>query len=98
MLREFRFFEDISRQLCHALVSPILQGSLGNLPPLYVLAGDDEVLRDEIIYLAHRAAHPSDYPAKQEVLRYGHRQKENAERFTVPTKVDRCLFNVGYHS
>lgn len=36
-------------QLCHPWVSPVL-GYLGGLPPLYILAGDDEVLRDEIIY------------------------------------------------
>ncbi|KAG6903465.1 hypothetical protein C0995_005488 [Termitomyces sp. Mi166 len=75
-----------NEQLCHPLVSPILQGSLGNLPPLYILAGNDEVLRDEIIYLAHRAAFPSEYPVRHGVLRDGHRQKENAERFTTPTK------------
>lgn len=36
-------------QLCHPYVSPIL-GYLGGLPPLYILAGDKEVLRDEILY------------------------------------------------
>lgn len=36
-------------QLCHPWISPVL-GYLGGLPPLYILAGDDEVLRDEIIY------------------------------------------------
>lgn len=78
------------RQLSHPLVSPILQGSLGNLPPLYIMAGDGEVLRDEIIYLAHRAAHPEKYPTRPGVLRDGRRQKENAEKFTKPTRV--CPF------
>lgn len=36
-------------QLCHPWVSPAL-GYLGGLCPLYILAGNDEVLRDEIIY------------------------------------------------
>lgn len=36
-------------QLCHPWISPVL-GYLGGLPPLYILAGDDEVLRDEITY------------------------------------------------
>ncbi len=36
-------------QLSHPWVSPVL-GYLGGLPPLYILAGDKEVLRDEIIY------------------------------------------------
>jgi acetyl esterase/lipase len=37
-------------QLCYPLVSPVL-GYLGGLCPLYICAGDNEVLRDEIIYL-----------------------------------------------
>lgn len=36
--------------LTHPLVSPVT-GYLGGLPPLYILASDKEVLRDEIIYL-----------------------------------------------
>ncbi|TFK43713.1 lipase/esterase [Crucibulum laeve] len=83
----------MTEQLTHPLVSPILQGSLGNLPPLYIIAGDGEVLRDEIIYLAHRAAHPAEYPARVGVLRDGRRQKENAEKFTVPTKVHLQVFD-----
>ena len=37
-------------QLCHPWVSPVL-GYLGGLPPLFICAGDNEVLRDEITYL-----------------------------------------------
>jgi acetyl esterase/lipase len=37
-------------QLCHPWVSPVL-GYLGGLPPLYICAGDNEVLRDEIVYM-----------------------------------------------
>lgn len=37
-------------QLCHPWVSPI-NGYLGGLPPLLIIAGDKEVLRDEIIYM-----------------------------------------------
>jgi acetyl esterase/lipase len=69
------------------MVSPVLQGSLCNLPPLYILGGDDEVLRDELVYLAHRAAHPTRYPPCSSTLRDGGRQKENAEKYTTPTKV-----------
>lgn len=75
------------RQLTHPLVSPILQGSLGNLCPLYILAGNGEVLRDEIIYMAHKAAHPKEYPAREGILRAGRRQRENAEKFQEPTRV-----------
>ncbi len=46
----------------HPLVSPILQPSLGGLPPLLILTGGGEVLRDEQIYLAHKAANPGKYP------------------------------------
>jgi acetyl esterase/lipase len=37
-------------QLCHPWVSPVL-GYLGGLPPLFICAGDNEVLRDEITYM-----------------------------------------------
>ncbi|KAF9006563.1 hypothetical protein BDQ17DRAFT_1302956 [Cyathus striatus] len=82
-----------TEQLTHPLVSPVLQGSLANLPPLYIIAGDGEVLRDEIIYLAHRAAFPKDYPTRTGVLRDGRRQKENAEKFQMPTKVHLQVFD-----
>ncbi|KAG8804168.1 hypothetical protein FRC16_000108 [Serendipita sp. 398] len=49
--------------LTHPLVSPI-NGYLGGLPPLYIMASDKEVLRDEIIYLAHKAAYPDRYPIR----------------------------------
>ncbi|KAJ8086857.1 hypothetical protein PM082_005682 [Marasmius tenuissimus] len=75
-----------NEQLTHPLVSPILQSTLGGLPPLYIIAGDGEVLRDEIIYLAHRAAYPQEYPTRRGVLR-SRRQRENVEKFTTPTKV-----------
>ncbi|WVN87708.1 uncharacterized protein L203_102896 [Cryptococcus depauperatus CBS 7841] len=53
-------------QLCHPWISPVL-GYLGGLPPLYIMCGDDEVLRDEIIYLAHKAANPRQYPIRLDV-------------------------------
>ncbi|KAL4249093.1 hypothetical protein ABKN59_005778 [Abortiporus biennis] len=82
-----------TEQLTHPLVSPVLQGSLGNLCPLYILAGDGEVLRDEIIYLAHKAAHPREYPTWRGVLEEGRRQRENAEKFQTPTKVHLQVFD-----
>ena len=75
-------------QLYHPLCSPILQGSLGGLPPLYILAGNSEVLRDEIIYLAHRAARPEQYPLKKELLDANERCRHDAELYNhKPTKV-----------
>ncbi|EIW66003.1 hypothetical protein TREMEDRAFT_20822, partial [Tremella mesenterica DSM 1558] len=53
-------------QLCHPWVSPVL-GYMGGLPPLYICCGQNEVLRDEIIYLAHKAANPSAYPIRPDV-------------------------------
>ena len=38
-------------QLCHPWVSPVL-AYLGGLPPLFICAGNNEVLRDEIIYVS----------------------------------------------
>ena len=54
--------------LSHPLVSPALQPSLGGLPPLLILTGGGEILRDEQIYIAHKAANPSEYPPGQAYL------------------------------
>lgn len=51
-----------NRMLSHPLVSPVLQSSLGGLPPLQIMTGGGEMLRDEQIYLAHKAANPPAYP------------------------------------
>ena len=48
--------------ITHPLVSPALQPSLGGLPPLLILTGGGEMLRDEQIYVAHKAANPAKYP------------------------------------
>jgi acetyl esterase/lipase len=47
--------------LSHPLVAPVLQPTLGGLPPLLILTGGGEILRDEQIYLAHKAANPVKY-------------------------------------
>ena len=52
----------------HPLVSPVLQPSLGGLPPLLIQTGGGEVLRDEQIYLAHKAAKPAIYPPGEAYL------------------------------
>ncbi|MCJ1436043.1 hypothetical protein MMC27_005421 [Xylographa pallens] len=54
--------------ISHPLVSPVLQPSLGGLPPLLILTGGGEVLRDEQIYLAHKATNPSKYPPGEAYL------------------------------
>lgn len=54
--------------ISHPLVSPILQPSLGGLPPLLIMTGGGEMLRDEQIYLAHKAANPAKYPPSDAIL------------------------------
>ncbi|KAK8233497.1 acetyl-hydrolase [Phyllosticta capitalensis] len=47
--------------LNHPLVSPVLQPTLGGLPPLLIQVGGGELLHDEQVYLAHKAAAPMSY-------------------------------------
>lgn len=54
--------------MSHPLVSPVLQPSLGGLPPLLILTGGGELLRDEQIYVAHKAADPPAYPPNDTIL------------------------------
>ncbi|CAJ0637540.1 90_t:CDS:2 [Entrophospora sp. SA101] len=63
-------------------VSPLLAESLGGLPPILVQAGDGEKLRDECIYLAHKAANPGKYN-----LPYYHAEKFEKSPYKAPTKV-----------
>ncbi|SPO23300.1 uncharacterized protein UTRI_01978 [Ustilago trichophora] len=85
-------------QLTHPLCSAVLSGSLGGLPPLYILAGDAEVLRDEIVYLAHRAAHPDRYPLRKDLLDHCARSRENAEKYdSQPTKVHLQIYDQMCH-
>lgn len=55
--------------LSHPLVSPVFQPSLGGLPPLLIQAGGGELLKDEQIYLAHKAANPAAYPSSAAINR-----------------------------
>ena len=54
--------------ISHPLVSPALQPSLGGLPPLLIITGGGEILRDEQIYIAHKAANPAQYPPGEAYL------------------------------
>lgn len=54
--------------LAHPLVSPVLQATLGGLPPLLIMVGGGEILRDEQIYLAHKCANPTKYAPPPERL------------------------------
>jgi acetyl esterase/lipase len=55
-------------QLLNPLVSPVLNPSLGGLCPLLIQVGGGELLRDEQIYFAHKAANPTAYPPNPEVM------------------------------
>ncbi|KJK93984.1 hypothetical protein H633G_02151 [Metarhizium anisopliae BRIP 53284] len=54
--------------LDHPLVSPIMQTTLGGLPPLLIMVGGGEILRDEQVYLAHKCANPRKYTRPVETL------------------------------
>jgi acetyl esterase/lipase len=54
--------------LAHPMVSPVMQPSLGGLPPLLIQTGGGELLRDEQIYLAHKAANPSAYLPNKKIM------------------------------
>lgn len=54
--------------LTHPLVSAVQQPSLGGLPPMLIQVGGAELLRDEQIYLAHKAANPTAYPPSDIIL------------------------------
>ncbi|KAL2203278.1 alpha/beta-hydrolase [Sarocladium strictum] len=52
----------------HPLVSTVMQPTLGGLPPLLIMVGGGEILRDEQIYLAHKCANPEKYAPMAEAL------------------------------
>lgn len=45
-----------------------MQPTLGGLPPLLIMVGGGEILRDEQIYLAHKCANPAKYAPPAEML------------------------------
>ncbi|KAI1636962.1 hypothetical protein F4809DRAFT_359043 [Biscogniauxia mediterranea] len=70
--------------LSHPLVSPVLQPTLGGLPPLMITTGGGEILRDEQIYVAHKCANPAAYPPGDAFM--DDRAREQLARFK-PTDV-----------
>ncbi|KAF5380574.1 hypothetical protein D9615_004658 [Tricholomella constricta] len=81
--------------LPHPLVSPVLS-YLGGLPPLLIIASDKEVLRDEIIYMAHKAANPGKYPIKGET-RSLYPVLNGIEERHKPTKVHLQVYDDAAH-
>ncbi|KAJ7188711.1 hypothetical protein C8R46DRAFT_1205850 [Mycena filopes] len=81
------------------LVHPLISGAgsyLGGLPPLLIIASDKEVLRDEIIYTAHRAANPQKFPLKDDV-RAMYPPLDGIEEKYGPTKVHLQVYDDTAH-
>ncbi|WVQ96171.1 hypothetical protein IAU59_003274 [Kwoniella sp. CBS 9459] len=72
--------------LTHPLVSPVNLGSLGGLCPLLIVGGGGELLRDEITYLAYKAAAPTTYPPGSSTLTQYPDQARSVNKYK-PTKV-----------
>ncbi|GAA5952959.1 hypothetical protein JCM21900_001530 [Sporobolomyces salmonicolor] len=86
-----------NNMLDHPLVSPVNQGSLGGLPPLYICCGGAELLRDEIIYIAHKAANPTKYPPSSHILSTYPSQDAHLRAEYPPTKVQLQVFDGACH-
>ncbi|EED85396.1 candidate lipase/esterase from carbohydrate esterase family CE10 [Postia placenta Mad-698-R] len=82
--------------LTHPLVSSAVS-YLGGLPPLLVIASDKEVLRDEIIYIAHKAAHPDKHHVKDEARKL-YPLLEGIESRFGPTKVHLQVWDDAAHT
>ncbi|KAF8178667.1 hypothetical protein K438DRAFT_1844188 [Mycena galopus ATCC 62051] len=81
------------------LVHPLISGALsylGGLPPLLIIASDKEVLRDEIIYAAHKAANPEKYPIRNDI-RAMYPPLDGIEKKFGPTKVHLQVYDDTAH-
>ncbi|KAJ7019317.1 hypothetical protein C8F04DRAFT_1236790 [Mycena alexandri] len=81
------------------LVHPLISGAgsyLGGLPPLLIIASDKEVLRDEIIYTAHKAANPEKFPLKDDI-RAMYPPLDGIEKKYRPTKVHLQVYDDTAH-
>ena len=72
--------------LAHPLVSPVNQPSLGGLPPMLIQVGGSELLRDEQIYIAHKAANPGAYLPSEKILNAHDPSRQAVKRYP-PTDV-----------
>ncbi|KAI0919010.1 hypothetical protein AcV5_002037 [Taiwanofungus camphoratus] len=82
--------------LTHPLVSSVLS-YLGGLPPLLIIVSDKEVIRDEIIYFAHKAAHPQKHLVKEETRQMYPALQGIEQRFG-PTKVHLQVWDDAAHT
>lgn len=72
--------------LAHPLVSPVMQPTLGGLPPMLIQVGGAELLRDEQIYIAHKAANPKAYLPADDIMDKHDPRRELVDRYP-PTDV-----------
>ncbi|CAG8972644.1 hypothetical protein HYALB_00011383 [Hymenoscyphus albidus] len=79
------------------LVSPVLAASLGGLCPLQVIVGGSELLRDEQIYLAHKAANPEEYRPNDKTLAGNGDTVKDILRYP-PTNVQLLVFDGAPHA
>ncbi|KAG0151098.1 hypothetical protein CROQUDRAFT_651624 [Cronartium quercuum f. sp. fusiforme G11] len=84
-------------QLNNPLVSPLYQTSLGGLCPLLMIASDHECLRDEVIYLAHRAAQPERYQLSARMKERNQIDRHDVEVNWKPTLVHLQVYNSTCH-
>lgn len=84
-------------QLVYPLVSPIHAATLGGFCPVQVIVGGGEVLRDEQIYLAHKMAHPEQFPLSEEMVRMNGEDPARQNAFP-PTDVELLVFDDGPHA
>lgn len=59
--------------------------------------GGSELLHDEIIHVAHKAANPASYPPAQRIFEQYPSQKAHYEQDYPPTKVQLQVFDGGCH-
>ncbi|KAF9012561.1 hypothetical protein BDQ17DRAFT_1297729 [Cyathus striatus] len=93
--RQVHFYTQNSL-ITHPLISPVLS-YLGGLPPLLFIASDKEVLRDEIIYTAHKAANPSKYPINEHLRSLYPALQGINERHPQPTSVHLQVYDDTAH-
>lgn len=82
--------------LTHPLVSTINNGSLGGLCPLYITGGSAELLRDEVTYIAHKAANPQQYLPSPVTLEEYPEQAALVDKYP-PTRVHLQIFEGACH-
>jgi acetyl esterase/lipase len=77
-------------------VSPMLAESLGGLPPILIIAGNVEILRDEAIYFAYRASNPEKYRLPKYEIDFDNSQFKSPSKKIVLELYDEMFHNFQY--